>query len=136
MKRICSVVLCICMLYLLAVPANAATGNARLLEYDHIGTITANLTIDRFWGIASCDGSVDASGDYPVYITVYLQQKVDDVWQTLTSWSNEGQIATSAGGRYAIAKGYQYRTYTTGFVYDDDGNIIDSAYASYGVTYE
>ncbi len=136
MKKICSFVLCICMLCLLAIPASASTGNERLLEYDHIDTITANLTIDRFWGIASCDGSIEASGDDPVYVTVYLQKKVDDVWQTLTSWSNEGQIATSTGGRYAIAKGYQYRTYTAGFVYDDDGNIIDSASAIYAVTYE
>ncbi len=136
MKKIFSVTLCICMLCLLAIPASANTGDSRLLEYDHIDTITANLTIDRFWGIASCDGSIDASGDYPVCVEVYLQQKVDGIWQTLTSWSSNDQSWADAGGRYAIAKGYQYRTYTAGYVYDDNGTIIDSASAIYAVTYD
>ncbi len=136
MKRFFSMALCICLLCILVLPASASAGNARLLEYEHIDTVTANITIDRFWGIASCDGCVAASGDYPVYVTVYLQQKVDDVWQTLESWSNEGRAWADASGRYAIARGYQYRTYTIGYVYDDNGTIIDAASAIYAVTYE
>ena len=136
MKRFLSLALCIGLLCVMVLPASANTGNEYLLEYDHINTVTANLSISGFWGIASCDGSITARGDYPVYVEVYLQQHTEDGWETLQVWTSEDQMHTDAGGKYAVASGYQYRTYVIGYVYDSDGEVIDSATAKYAVTYD
>ncbi len=135
MKRLFSLTLCLCLLCWMVIPASASTQNVRSLEYTYIDTVYANLTIDSFWGIATCVGSIDASGDYPVYVQVSLQQKTDSGWETLQTWTNDGQILAQTSGKYAIARGYQYRTYTIGYVYNDAGVIIDSASAIYAVTY-
>lgn len=104
-------------------------------RYTNILDIQAILSINESTGIASCSGMVTARNVTPVKVNVYLQIQENGGWTTLKTWSSTGTtIATVAKG-YAVFSGYTYRVNVVGFVYDANGNIIESASVSHSVYY-
>lgn len=135
MKRIITFSLAIILLISLAIPVSAATKDTIQPRYTYINSVYAALSIDQSTGITTCTGSVTAKKNYPVEVVVRLQQDMGSYWYTLESWSTTGTISASLTENYAVYKGYEYRVYVTGYVYDSDGNIIESASGTHTVNY-
>lgn len=65
-----------------------------------------------------------------VKTVVRLQQKLDSGWYTVKSWSDTGTCTAGASGSYAVARGYDYRVTVSAYVYDDNGNIVETGSSS------
>ena len=100
-----------------------------------INSIYALLKIEESSGIATCVGEVCAKEMVPVEVVVQLQRLEDGMWNTLYTWSDTGTLFASMSGNYCVPRGYTYRTRVTAFVYDSDGNIIESGSGSHQVNY-
>lgn len=93
--------------------------------WSHVDKMSVGLEISDF-GIATSSGAtVSVRGD-SVDVTVKLQQFKDSKWITLGTWEDEGVGLATVDGSRAIAKGYSYRTYVTGNVYDANGKCLES----------
>lgn len=123
-KRVLSFLLALLLFISMSLPTNASTVMPRFL---YIELITVCLEIDNIWGIASCEGSVSVESELPVKVIVDLQRYVNGSWVTIKRWEAEGIKHAFLEARYAISSGYNYRTYVQGFVYDENGSIIESA---------
>lgn len=139
-KRFCSIIIALVMcLAIIPVEAFAAIDTPVIgtvePRFEAINTIYALLKIDEGNGIATCVGEVRAKKMVPVEVVVQLQRLEGSTWNTLYTWSNTGTLFASKSGNYAVAKGYTYRTRVTAFVYDTDGNIIESGSATHQVSY-
>lgn len=126
MKKVISTILAVMTLCALAVPASAAVVDPIEPQYDHTSSLYAVISIDEN-GLATCGGDVTAKKWTPVKVVVQLQQLKDGEWKTLESWSNTGTFCTEQTGYLYVWKGYYYRTKVTGFIYDENGRIIESA---------
>lgn len=135
MKRIICVLLIAVSLFAAVLPASAATINDVAPCYVYISSIYARITIDESTGIATCVGEVNAKKMLPVEVVVQLQQLKNGTWQTLATWTNAGTYLAGESGSYAVASGYTYRTKVTGFIYDSDGNLVESGSGTDQVTY-
>ena len=103
-----------------------STGN-----YEIVTQFFTNITLFQNVFDISTDGKVTIS----VYLTARnvesvkidasLQQFKNGNWLTIKSWTNTS-AGTYAGvsGTYYVAKGYQYRLVSSGYVYKS-GNIIE-----------
>lgn len=129
MKKLIVSVLIILTVFALALPASAATIEPIQPMFVYIGGVTAELSIDETWGIATCTGSLSADYVKPVKITVRLQQYKDGSWITLKTWSKTGTASVVCTGQYAICSGYTYRVSVTGYVLDSEGTILESGNA-------
>lgn len=131
MKRMFSFALVIVMISAAVIPTNAATDDQISPYYTYVGSVYANLSLDETLGVATCTGRVTAKSVAPVKVIVYLQMYKNGTWTNLTSWTSTGTTVTSATGKYAVARGYMYRTYVIGYVYNSDGLPVESASVSY-----
>lgn len=127
MNRMKKVVAIMVALLLIILQPLTVYASAIMPRYVYIDNITARFEIDTTWGIASCEGSVAAKDDLPVEVIVKLQKRVNGQWETLKTWSVEDSWGAYASGHYAIDRGYDYRIYVVGYVYDSAGNVIDGA---------
>lgn len=136
MKRsICILLIVALLVPCLACRASAAVKDEIELQFETINTIHARLTIDETLGIATCYGRITAKNTYPVEVELLLQVYKDNKWVTLKTWSNTGTMNCSTSHQYAIARGYTYCVYVTGYVYDSNGAIIEAASASHIVEF-
>ena len=130
-----SFALVLIFVFSLTIPASAAIIDDVEPMYTHISRVYASLTIDESLGIATCTGSVNAKTITPAKVIVRLQSYQNGAWLTVKSWSSTGTAVASSTNSYAIYKGYSYRVYVTGYVYDSEGVIQESAsiydYASF-----
>lgn len=134
MKR--RITVCIAFLLILAMimpmrNANASEINPR---WTHIHSMTAGLDIS-FWGVATCNGQITAYGNIPVEIIMHLKQLKNGAWGTLKTWSISGTGTLNAEMQYAVERGYTYKVVVTGYVYDANGNILETASASKSFVY-
>lgn len=134
MKKIISIILAVLTVCVLATPALAAAKDPVDPQYQHITSLYATINIDST-GLATCSGAIRAREVTPVEIVVQLQQYKDGIWRTLQTWTNSGSFYASEVGYYYVMKGYTYRTKVTGFIYDANGMIIESASGSHQKTY-
>lgn len=121
MRRGIAVVLAIILISSMAVPASASVTP----RYTHTSFVYSNLSIDTFWGVATCEGELLAYDDVPVEITVYLQVYKDGEWQTVKSWYASDMMHVYLSKQYAIYRGYEYRTYVEGYVYNSSGYLVE-----------
>lgn len=121
MRRGIAVVLAIILISSMAVPASASVTP----RYTHTSFVYSNLSIDTFWGVATCEGELLAYDDVPVEITVYLQVYKDGEWQTVKSWYASDMMYVYLSKQYAIYRGYEYRTYVEGYVYNSSGYLVE-----------
>lgn len=98
-----------------------------------------------FTYISLFQNAMDISSDGKASISVYLTaQNVDSVrvdanlqqfkngsWTTIKNWTNTS-IGTNSGlnGTYYVAKGYQYRLVSNGYVYKQNIEIERTTYTS------
>lgn len=135
MKRITAFLLTVILLFSLALPASAAVKETVQPRYTYINSVYASLSINESTGVTTCTGSVSAKNTYPVKVAVYLQQDMGTYWKTVKSWSASGTWSVSLTENHAVYDGYTYRVTVTGYVYDSDGNIMESATGTHTVDY-
>lgn len=134
MKRLLSLVLAVVMVLSTASVAYAAVIPPDEVQYSHVNSLYACLSIDK-WGVTTCTGRVSAKSVRPVEVDVYLQQYTGSYWRTVASWSASGSWQASLTRNYAVYSGYQYRVLAIGYVYDDAGNILESVSGTHTVNY-
>lgn len=131
MKRIVSLLIVIAIMSIMVVPATAASSEPVVQpRWSYLDTVTAYLDINETWGMTTCEGRATAGEYVTVKVIVRLQQLTDTGWSTLKSWSSTGLVTAAASGNYAVYSGYTYRVSVTGYVYDDDGNIVETGSAT------
>ncbi len=141
MKKVCFAIVLALVICFTAVPVEASamveTPVTDQVEprFVAINSIYSLLKIEESSGIATCVGEVCAKEMVPVEVVVQLQRLEDGMWNTLYTWSDTGTLFASMSGNYCVPRGYTYRTRVTAFVYDSDGNIIESGSGSHQVNY-
>lgn len=128
MKKILSVALVLCIMLSVAAPVFASTDDVAIAPlYTYIFTIGGGISINSL-GVATCEGfvtSISAGGNGKV--TVTLQRYENSAWNSVKSWTVTGKATcTSASNSYAITKGYNYRVYVTGTVYNTSGTALEA----------
>ena len=69
--------------------------------------------------------------DWTSRINVYLQRKEDGVWKNVDSWNGSKVNGTAAaGGEVTVEKGYSYRTYAVGRIYNKEGVLLERVTAT------
>ena len=121
----------IAVMYITTVTACRAEENdvppVELLEYTYTEQIAATLTISG--NRATASGMIIPHNSQRTSVTVYLQRSTTGTsgWTSIGSWSGSSSGGTSeASGSKTISKGYYYRTYVVGKVYDSAGNVIET----------
>ncbi len=141
MKKVCYAIVIALVICLAIVPFKASAMVETPVkdqiepQFVAINTIYSLLKIDESSGIATCVGEARAKEMVPVEVMVQLQQLDNGTWNTLQTWFGTGTYYASAAGSYCVPKGYTYRTKTIAFVYDNDGNIVESGSGSHQVNY-
>lgn len=141
MKKVCFAIVLALVICFTAVPFEASamveTPVTDQVEprFVAINSIYSLLKIEESSGIATCVGEACAKEMVPVEVVVQLQRLEDGVWNTLYTWSNTGTLFASMSGNYCVPRGYTYRTKTIAFVYDNDGNIVESGSGTHQVDY-
>ena len=120
MKRLVSLTVVVILLFSMASPAFAVTP-----RYNYTNSIYANIDIDTTWGIATCTGEVIADNVVPVELVLYLQVYKDGSWQTVKSWSITDTFTAYLSKSYAIYRGYEYRAYAVGYVYNNNNAVVE-----------
>lgn len=121
MRRGIAMIAAIVIIVSLAIPASANVTP----RYSHTDYVYARLDIDTNWGIATCVGELMADNVVPVKVIVYLQVYKYGSWQTVKSWEAEDMMNVYLSKSYAIYRGYQYRTYVEGYVYDSNNVLVE-----------
>lgn len=136
MKRITTVFLLIAMVLSIGISVSAQGQDTTVTPYyTHVNSVYACISINPTWGIATCSGRVSAQSVTPVKVNVYLQQDTGTYWKTLKSWSATGTWQADLQRDYAVARGYKYRVLVVGYVYDDAGNLLESASITHEANY-
>ena len=131
MRRGIAVVVAIILIISAAVPASASV----IPRYSHTDMVYSRLSIDNFWGVATCEGELLAYDDVPVEIKVYLQVHKDGEWQTVKSWYASDMMHVYTSKTYAIYRGYEYRTYVVGYVYNSSGYLVEIVDGAHSMWY-
>lgn len=97
-------------------------------QYKHTSSLTSELSISG--GTASVKGNVTPTSDaHRANVKVELQQLVDGSWKTIETWTaSSTKGGCTAKGTKALTKGYSYRVYTTGKVYNNAGALMETSY--------
>lgn len=135
MKKVISIVLTLLLVVSMICPVQAADTQQVTPRYTYIQSIYACISIDTTWGIATCEGEIDAKAGYPVEVVVYLQVYKNGEWETIKSWSAEDTYAVYLSKSYAVMSGYTYRAYVEGYVYNSSGVLIETASISHSADY-
>lgn len=128
MKRLFCFFLILAMLSLMILPAAASEASIQP-RWTYLNSVSASLDIN-WLGVASCSGQALVRSSDKIEVVVILQQYSSTGWVTINSWSSTGTTTTRASGQYAVARGYTYQVNVVAYVYDSNGNIIESGSAS------
>lgn len=77
-------------------------------------------------GIASCDAEALSYTSYTVNVIAELQEK-NGTWNTINTWSNSGEMLSSVSESCSVSTDYQHRLKATAYVYDSNGDLVESA---------
>lgn len=126
--------LVICLVITMTAPVILATdSNTIQPRYTYANTLDAVLDISN--GVAFCAVSLQLNDFNNCSVFCRLQQQQDGSWVTLKSWSEEAVYYVYSSQRWAVASGHNYRLSVYGYVYGDNGDIIEtitnSDYCSY-----
>lgn len=122
------IVLCLVLLLFCGMPLNviATVPDTVQPRFTYIDRVTAGLSIDMLWGVATCTGSMSTSYNRNVKVVVRLLQLKNGKWEELRSWQGTGQMSCEASGTYAVARGYTYCTDVTAYIYNSEGMVVES----------
>ena len=135
MRKIISSLLALVILFSCIIPASAATKEEAGLFWNKILNIYASISVNQSTGIVTCSGTITAKSTYPVKVYAQLQRLENGSWRTITSWTNTGTLSATVTKSYAVYSGYTYRIYVIGYVYDNNGNIVESGSEYHSVYY-
>ena len=120
-----SLCLLVALLMLLSVGYSLAEGNSASPRYTYTASASAGLDISG--GVATVDGAITPWDAMETMVQVRLQQQINGEWKTIQTWTGHRSAGTSdAGGTKSVDYGYNYRTYVKGYVYDGNGNLLES----------
>jgi len=135
MKKSISFMLACVLLLSMAMPVSADAAEPTVQpRFTHIISASAGLQISN-WGVASCSGSLNTRTDYPVKIYIRLQQLNNSSWSTIKEWEITDVGCVCDTRYYAVYSGYYYRVGVVCFVYDNDGNILETTHVEKQVHY-
>ena len=126
MKKLVNAVLIIVLLLSAAFPITANATSQPTPRYSHISSLAGDISISSS-AVASCYGCVTASQYLPVKVVVELQIYRGGEWVTEKTWTSTGMAAAGISETYNLAYGNNYRVEVTGYVYDNNGNLLESA---------
>lgn len=130
MRKTLAVLMVIGILCTMIIPVTAATNeNTIQPRWSYLDSVYAYIDIN-WLGVATCEGTAVARSSVDVEVVVRLQQKLDSGWYTVESWSDAGTGTAGTGGKIAVARGYDYRVTVSAYVYDDNGNIVETGSSS------
>lgn len=135
MKKIFTLILTAIMLLAITCPAQAAVAETVQPRYTYIKTVTADLSINRTTGVATCEGKITAFDTNPVKVVVHLQVYQDGRWQTLLQREQTGTGSAYLSRTYTVSSGYTYRCYVIGYVYDSNGVMKEAGTDSQTFTF-
>ena len=136
MRRVWCVILTLLMVTTLAAPVFATEYEPVLPRLVAIATNTVTIDIDTATGIASCDALCYAKADYMIKVVCKLQRWTGSTWTTLKTWTNTDNYIAYISENWAVYSGYTYRAYATFYVYDSDGNLLETVSNSNSQTYK
>lgn len=114
MKKLVFVALTM-LLLLMTVSFSAHAEDDIQLCYTLTSDISAALSISG--GTATCSGTISMRSGSSASMTMKLQQKVDNKWTTIATWTTSGKAPTvSLSKTKSVSKGYSYRVYVSGTV--------------------
>lgn len=126
MKRITALILAIVLLGAAIIPASAAVVEPVKPYFTYIHSTSATFLIDESSGIASCFARCTASSSVTVRIVGALQQYKNGSWTPVTSWITNGSTLVMLDKQRAVYSGYHYRFIARFYIYDSNGNILES----------
>ena len=107
MKKLVFVALTM-LLLLMTVSFSAHAEDDIQLCYTLTSDISAALSISG--GTATCSGTISMRSGSSASMTMKLQQKVDNKWTTIATWTTSGKAPTvSLSKTKSVSKGYSYR---------------------------
>lgn len=127
MKKTISIALILIMLMSMCSMAVLAdyseTAQPRYVRFSSLETeLNMSAAVARYEGAARTMYSSDK-----VYVTAYLQQKVNNTWVTISSTSANGNMIVSAFGSCSITSGSFFRVRVDAKVYDSNGTLLETA---------
>lgn len=131
MRKVTALLIAILILILTAIPASASV----MPRYSYTDYVYSRIEIDTTWGIATCVGEVMADDEVPVKLVVYLQVYKDGGWQTVKSWQTEDNMNAYLNKSYAIYRGYEYRCYVVGYIYNSNNVLVEIVDSEHSLTY-
>lgn len=117
--------LAVCLLVVFGIVSTANADNVAL-RYTYVKYCTADLQVSG--GVDDVTGSISSYDERKTSINVRLQKRSSGgSWSTICIWTDINSNGESvAGGTQNVAKGYDYRVYTVGKVYDSSGSVIET----------
>lgn len=124
--RILIRLIAICLVISMMPLAIFAEGNSTI-EPRYTYANTLDVVIDISNNEAFCATSMQLYDFNKCRVFCRLQQQQNGNWVTLNSWySNEAVYYVYSSRRIAVEPGYRYRFSVFGYVYDNNGNLIET----------
>ena len=125
--RIVARIVLIALLLMTLTVAYAAANNPGVSPlYTYTYSIAGKLSISG--GTAPAAGTVTPSDlNNKTTVTVKLQRNENGTWKTIATWTGSNSHGiSSAGGDKTLTKGYSYRVYVVGKVYNSSGTLLET----------
>lgn len=126
MKKLIALILIAVSLFTLTTPAFAAAVQPEPPaepEATYLTQCEATLSISS--GVATCTGKIAANPLYRIKVTVWLQRANGTGWDGVMAWEQSGYGSVELTRTHEVDRGYTYRTYIIGYVYDPNGVILE-----------
>ena len=125
------ILLCLTMI----VPTAAASGNEEDISPQYMVVITFGTSFDiDNNGRSTCTGKGTVETNYTIDITMELQQKKGNSWETIKTWTDSGRRVNLEENWY-VDSGYYYRIKLSGEATNSSGKVIESPETYSGVQY-
>jgi len=97
-------------------------------RWTYISEIATGLDIS-IYGKATCNTSVSlyASSNCTCTIEMTLLQSDGFGWDDIKTWTVSGDRTTDIEKNWYVDSGYEYMVESTTYVYDSNGNLVESA---------
>ena len=126
MKRILSFALVLTLAFAMILPVMAAENDQTISpRYSYISMLETDLTINPSSGIATCGATCYTNGASSVKLVCRLQRYENKTWNTVYSWTSTGTNIATITKQRAVYSGYTYRTFTSCYVYNASGALVE-----------
>lgn len=131
MKRIVCLLLVSILLCTAIIPASAAVIEPDEPCFNYIRSTSITLLIDESTGIASCYARCYSLNDtVTIKISGTLQQYKSGKWENMCGWVQFGTTVVIMDKQVTVSSGYQYRFVANYYIYDSEGNLLESSTAT------